>query len=67
MKFAERIQKLIEQGQAEVVELEAEWERLDSMGTMIEKQQEIAEQIRKITGEIEGFQKLLQHLGKGKK
>ncbi len=65
--FFNKTQRLIAEAKTQLAELEAEWDRLDSMGTQTEKQQEIAGQMLKISSEIQGFEKLLTILRKGKK
>lgn len=67
MTFRERIQNLITETQAKVLELEAEWDRLDSMGTQTEEQRKITDRMVKLANEITGFQNLLKTLKGTKK
>lgn len=67
MTFEERIQKLIKEIQCKVLELEEEWERLDGIPQKLEERNRVAERILKLNDEIEGFEKLLITIKRGKK
>jgi len=46
------MKKALKNLKAEMVELEKEWDRLDSMGNMTERQQEIARKMFELSGAI---------------
>lgn len=64
MTFYERTERLVHELKAKLADLENEWDRLDSQGTGTQRQQEITEEMLRVTDEINGFERLLTILKK---
>jgi hypothetical protein len=52
--------------QQQIKALEAEWDRLDPMGTQTVRQQEIADQVKKLKGELHSWYALHQAVDSAK-